>query len=199
MPMRRLLAFLRHWGGNSAIEFALVVPILLTLLQIAMARGDSGMMQSRVEHFASVLGNLRANPHSHETTNATALKSNNRLQRLTRLLLNRPPDDPLEDISFRVTFVVEGPSLGFVRPEYQFNHDPCEETRTRARSDHPIVRDWLAVNGSSHDEVIVTEVCYNEDERLIPGPAGWFYAPLVVRRFNFGELPEVKPPGTIDP
>ena len=200
MPMRRLLAFLRHWGGNSAVEFALVAPILLTLLQIAMMRGETGMDRSRVEHFASVLGNLRANPHSSETRNATGLLSNNRLPRLTRVLLNRPQDDPLSDISFRVTSVFEGATVGgVITPSYTFNRDSCEETRTAPRRQHPIISNWLAVNGSRHDEAIVTEVCFNEDDRLIPGPAGWFYAPLVVRRFNHNEIPEVKPPGTIDP
>ena len=175
-----------HRGGNAAVEFALVAPILVVLLNGAMIGSERSLVQSRLERFTMVVATMRTSPHGNDIETKVDETNTGRIRKMASLILGIS-DSEIDNLSFRVSHEFEVPQEGAsagLRPTYRWNTDGCDLTRPLPilrngqpkttemdiRADEVVA--FMAIDPGTNNEAIVARACYDYDPPMGMGMMG---------------------------
>ena len=166
-----------HRGGNAAVEFALIAPVLVVLLNGAMIGSERTLLQSRLERFTMVVATMRTSDHGNNIETRVDETNTGRIRKMASLILGIS-DSEIDNLSFRISHEFEFPQQGAsagLRPTYRWNTDGCDLTRPLPilRNGQPdttqmdIMADevvaFMATDPNTDSQAIVARACYDYD------------------------------------
>ena len=199
-----------HLGGNAAVEFALIAPILVVLLNGAMLGSERTLVQSRLERFTMVVATMRTSDHANNIETKVDETNTGRIRKMASLIIGLT-DAEIDNLSFRVSHEFEFPqsSAGAgIRPTYRWNTDGCDLTRASPirgngqpnttemdiRADEVVA--FMAIDPGTDSQAIVARACYDYDPPMGMGMMGGMLTAMhIIRR----PIPNSMAPVTTDP